>query len=342
MHSIISIRSFVLLALISLTLGHEATAQTPAEFYKGKTVRIVAGFPPGGGYDSYSRLLARNFGRFIPGNPDVIVNNMPGAGGTKAVLYLDSGGAKDGTYVSALDPGLIVQSILEPEKYAIDAAKYAWLGSISEDARGCYVWAQTGIKTLDDLIKREQVIFGEAGKGSAAYVNERILQVVFGVKVKQIIGYPGGADKRLAMERGEIEGDCGSFSSIPPDYFREGKINVVVRFSQHVGVKMAVEPPYAIDIVKDPQQKELLQFLISSGNVGRPYIASKDVPQDRLDAMKKAFEQVIKDPQFKGDAEKANLPLIGPKNGDETQSIIAELYKTPADIVEQAKKISED
>jgi tripartite-type tricarboxylate transporter receptor subunit TctC len=267
---------------------------------------------------------------------------MPGAGGTKAVLYLDAGAVKDGTYIAALDPGLIVQSIIEPDRYQINANKYAWLGSISEDARGCYVWAQTGIKTLSDLIKRDQVIFGEAGKGSAAYVNERILQVVFGVKVKQIIGYPGGADKRLAMERGEIEGDCSSFSSIPPDYFRDGKVNVVIRFSEHVGVGMAVEPPYGLDLVQDPKQKQLLQFLISSGNVGRPYIASKDVPKDRFEVMEKAFEQVIKDPQVKSDAEKANLPLIAPRNGVETQNIIAGLYKTPAEIVEQAKKISED
>jgi tripartite-type tricarboxylate transporter receptor subunit TctC len=330
--------AFLVTALL-LAHGHEARAQSPAEFYKGKTIRIVVGFAPGGGYDSYSRLLARHFGRFMPGHPDIIVSNMPGAGSLKAVQYVDLSGAKDGTVISAFDPGTIVQSMAEPAKFPFKAANYAWIGSISEDVRACYVWAQTGIKNWADLLKRDKVVFGEAGKGTAAYVDERILSDVFGVKVKQVIGYPGSADKRLAIERGELEGDCGSFSSLPAEWVRDKKINVVLRFSSHLAPGMTGDSPYAPDIAKDRKQKQLLEFLISSGDVGRPYVASKKVPKDRLAAQREAFAQVIQDPTFLADAEKQKLPVIDPKNWEETQKIVARLYKTPADVVAQAKHI---
>jgi tripartite-type tricarboxylate transporter receptor subunit TctC len=200
--------------------GTPASAQGAGDFYKGKTVRLVVGFSPGGGYDAYTRLLARHYGRYIPGKPDIIVNNMPGASSLKSVQYLDAGAPKDGTVLTAFNPGLIVQSMTAPDKFPIRLTNYAWIGSISEDIRVCYMWGATGVKTWDDMLKRDKVVFGETGTGSSAYVNERILKDVFGVKVQQVLGYPGSAEKRLAIERGELDGDCGSFSSIPPDWVR--------------------------------------------------------------------------------------------------------------------------
>jgi tripartite-type tricarboxylate transporter receptor subunit TctC len=325
-----------------LGLGVQVSAQSPAEFYKGKTIRLIVGFTPGGGYDAYTRLLAKHYGRFVPGKPDIIVNNMPGASSLKSVQYLDAGGAKDGTVITAFNPGLIVQSMTEPRQFPVNFTKYAWLGSISEDIRVCYMWGGTGVKTWDEVLKRDKVIFGETGKGSSAYVNERILKDVFGVKLQQVLGYPGSAEKRLAIERGELDGDCGAFSSISPDWVRDKKINVFIRFEQHLAPGMTGDSPYAPDLAKDAKQKQLLLLLNASGDFGRPYIASNDVPKDRLEALRGAFDQVVKDKDFLSDADKQQLPVVAPLNGEAAAKLVADIYAAPPDVVAQAKDITGD
>jgi tripartite-type tricarboxylate transporter receptor subunit TctC len=329
-----------LLVALSLAVAHPASAQSAAQFYKGKTMRLVVGFSPGGGYDSYTRVLARHYGRHIPGNPDIIVNNMPGASSLKSVQYLDGSAPKDGTVLTAFNPGLIVQSMTTPDKFPIDLRNYEWIGSVSEDIRVCYMWGANGVKTWDDLLKRPQVIFGETGTGSSAYVNERILKDVFGVKVKQVLGYPGSAEKRLAIERGELDGDCGSFSSIPPDWVRDKKINVVIRFEQHLAPGMTADSPYAPDLAKDASQRELLLLLNSSGDIGRPYISPRGVPADRLKALREAFDATMKDPQFVADAEKQQLTVIAPLSGEEAHKMVVDIYKAPPDVVAKAKDIT--
>jgi tripartite-type tricarboxylate transporter receptor subunit TctC len=341
--SILSSAKLFTAALIALfAFVASSAAQTGGDFYKGKTIRLVVGFSPGGGYDAYTRLLARHYSRFIPGKPDVIVSNMPGASSLKSVQYLDAGGAKDGTVITAFNPGLIVQSMTEPSQFPVNFTNFTWLGSISEDIRVCYMWSATGIKTWDEVLKRDKVVFGETGKGSSAYVNERILKDVFGVKLQQVLGYPGSAEKRLAIERGELDGDCGSYSSIPPEWLRDNKVNVFIRFEQHLAKGMTADSPYAPDIAKDAKQKELLLLLNSSGDVGRPYIVSRDVPKDRVKVLRDAFNAVVKDPQFVAEAEKQLLTVIGPLTGEEAEKMVAEIYKATPDIVAQAKDITGD
>jgi tripartite-type tricarboxylate transporter receptor subunit TctC len=317
-----------------------AFAQGAGDFYKGKTVRLIVGFSPGGGYDAYTRLLARHYGRYIPGKPDIVVNNMPGASSLKSVQYLDAGAQKDGTVVTAFNPGLIVQSMTTPQKFPIKLTNYSWIGSVSEDIRVCYMWGATGVKTWDDMLKRDKVIFGETGLGSSAYVNERILKDVFGVKVQQVLGYPGSAEKRLAIERGELDGDCGSFSSIPPDWVRDKKVNVVIRFEQSLAPGMTADSPYAPDLAKDAKQKQLLLLLNSSGDVGRPYIAPRGIPEDRLKILRDAFDAVVKDPQFLADAGKQQLTVIAPLTGAAAEAMVADIYKAPPDVVAEAKQIT--
>jgi tripartite-type tricarboxylate transporter receptor subunit TctC len=329
-----------MLVLAAMAVADVAAAQAPAAFYKGRTMRLVVGFSPGGGYDAYTRLLARHYGRHIPGNPDIIVNNMPGASSLKSVQYLDSGAPRDATVLTAFNPGLIVQTMTTPDKFPVDLRNYEWVGSISEDIRVCYMWGATGVKTWDDLLKRDQTVFGETGTGSSAYVNERILKDVFGVKVKQVLGYPGSAEKRLAIERGELDGDCGSFSSIPVDWVREKKVNVVIRFEQHLAPGMTDEAPYAPDLAKDASQRQLLMLLNSSGDVGRPYIAPKGVPADRLKALRTAFDATMKDAQFLADAEKQQLTVIAPLSGEDAHKMVLEIYKAPPDVVAKAKDIT--
>lgn len=328
--------------LIPVAFAAPAHSQDAASFFKGKQVRLTVGFSPGGGYDAYTRLLSRHYGRHIPGNPEMIVVNMPGASSFKSVQYLSSGAPKDGTAITAFNPGLLIQSLTMPDKVNVKFTDFAWIGSISEDLRVCYMWHQTGVKTWDDMIKRPQVIMGDTGAGSSSYVNQKMLQEVFGVKLKQILGYPGSAEKRIAIERGELEGDCGSWTSIAEDWIRDKKINLVLRFSPHVALGLPESVTYAGDLVKDdPKKKKVFQLLASSAEIGRPFIAPKEVPAARVKVLRAAFNATMKDAKFLADAEKLKL-LVTPMTGETAEKEIAELYKSPADVVAMAKEITGD
>ncbi len=226
-------RGLLLPAVASVALSMSAGAalsQSPAEFYKGKNVNLVVGFTPGGGYDQYARVFARHYDKHIPGRPNVVVQNSPGAGSLTAVKRLDASLAADGTNIVTFNYGLITESLTHPEKTNVNFTQYRWIGSITQDFRVCYSWHATGMKTWDDVAKRDEVIFGTTGPGTSVYINGAILRNVFGIRVKQILGYPGSAETRLALERGELHADCNSWSSIPEDWIRDKKIIPFVLF----------------------------------------------------------------------------------------------------------------
>ena len=323
--------------LAPLAVAGTATAQQ--NFYAGKTVNIVVGFTPGGGYDAYARLLARHYARHIPGNPNIVVQNMPGAGSFQAVRNLDGAAQKDGTVIAAFNPGLLIQSMTIPDKIKADFQEFAWLGSIGNDLRVCYTWGAKNIKSFDDLLKQNQVIMGDTGTGSSAYVNQKMLQEIFGVKMKQVLGYPGSAEKRIAIERGELDGDCGSWTSIPEDWIRDKKVDVLIRFQKEVSHGLQESVTYAGDRVKDPNKKKLLDLLNAPSEIGRPYILSKAVPEDRVKILRAAFDATMKDKQFLADADKQQL-IIDPIAGDKVLGMLKELYSTPPDVVRQAKEIT--
>jgi tripartite-type tricarboxylate transporter receptor subunit TctC len=330
--------SLALCALLA-PLAVAGTAAAQQNFYAGKTVNIVVGFSPGGGYDAYARLLARHYSRHIPGNPNIVVQNMPGASSLKSVLNLDAGAPKDGTVITAFNPGLLIQSMTIPDKVKANFNEFAWLGSIGNDLRVCYTWGTKGIKTFDAMLKRAQIIMGDTGTGSSAYVNQKMLDEIFGVKMKQVLGYPGSAEKRLAIERGELDGDCGSWTSIPEDWIRDKKIDVLIRFQKEVSHGLPASVTYAGDLVKDPNKKKLLDLLNAPSEIGRPYILSKAVPADRMKVLRAAFDATMKDPQFKADADKQQL-IIDPIQGDKVMDMLKELSSTPPDVLRQAKEIT--
>jgi tripartite-type tricarboxylate transporter receptor subunit TctC len=332
----------VLPVLLAFSAANPALAADAGNFYKGKTVNLIVGFSAGGGYDQYTRLLGRHIAKHIPGHPDIIVNNMPGASGLKAVQYLDAGAAKDGTVIVSYNSGLITQSMTLPEKVKVNLANYAYVGSITEDIRMCYMWGATGVKTFAEMQKRPKVVFGETGRGSSAYVNERILKEIFGVHLQQVLGYPGSADKRLAIERGELDGDCGAYSSLSEDWLKNKKVNILIRFNQHVAPGMSDKIPYAVDLAKDPDTKKLLKLFAATGEVGRPYIMSRDAPKDRVDVLRAAFSATVKDPEFLADAKKQTLVVIQPMNGEQAQKAVAEIYDAPPKVVAAAKKVTGD
>jgi len=326
---------------LCLALAAPAAAQDPASFYRGKTVRIVVGFSPGGGYDIYARVLARYLGRHIPGNPTIVVQNMPGAASLKSVQYLTTGAPTDGTLITTFNPGLITQSLTAPDKIGVNFLDYAWIGNVSEDFRVCYTWDGTGIRTWQDLLARPKLNFGNTGVGTSAYIDNRILSELFGVKVNMVKGYPGSADKRIAIERGELDGDCGSWTSMPEEWLRDSKITIHIRFSRTLVPGMPASAAAARDLLTDPRKQQIFGLLTASAVIGRPYIAPKAVPADRLAALRAAFDAAMTDAEFLADSEKQRL-LVTPMTGTQVETFIQELYRTPADIVAAAKEISGD
>lgn len=323
----------------ALLASTAAAAQDAATFYKGKSVRIGVGFSAGGGYDHYARVFARHLGRHIPGNPNVIVQNMPGAASLNSVKYTMGAAPTDGTFINAFNPGLITQSLTAPKKVGVNFLEFGWIGNISEDFRICHTWNGTGIRTWQDLLARPKVTMGNTGIGTSAYIDNRILSDLFGVRLHQVMGYPGSADKRIAIERGELDGDCGSWTSLPEEWLSDKKITIHIRYSRTLIPGM---PPEAIDArahLTDPAKRQTFDLLTASALIGRPYIVPKAVPAERAAVLRTAFDATMKDPEFLADAAKQRLTVTA-MTGVEVEAFIKELYRTPSDVVAAARTIS--
>lgn len=305
-------------------------------------INIIIGSTVGGGQDAYGRLVARHLGRHLPGNPFILPQNTPGAAGRTAVRSLEIPPAAGETPVVAFTPGLIVQSIVTPDDNPIDFSRYAWLGSVGREPRVCFVWSDTGIETWEDLLESDQIILGDTGGGGNTHLTARILERLFGVNVQLVLGYPGLAEKRLALERGELDGDCGTLASIPQDWWTGDKINVVLRLQDQEMPGVDDTVPYIGDLAEgDPDKQQLLDLLNAATEIGRPFIASPDLSEDRVDMLRKAFDEMARDPDFLADAEMLRLDVTY-ISGPELQTTIEALYRTPPEVVEAARELMEE
>ncbi len=332
-------RSALLLPLILAGLAVLAPL-AHADDLKGKTVTIVVGFSPAGGYDVNARTLARHLPRHIPGNPTIIVQNLPGAGSLTSVRYLDVNAPKDGTVMTIFNPGLVTQSIVEPGKVNLDFRKFAWVGVITPDFRVCYGFGPNGVKSWDDMMRRKEFILGSTARGSGNYVNGATLRQVFHAPVKQILGFPGSAEQRIAIERGELDGDCGSFSSIPAAWLNERKVHPFIRFTEKRPPEIPESAIFINTFAKTEEQKQLLDVLNAADLVGRPFIMSKQVPAERVAMMRKAFNETMQDKAFLADMEKQQLP-VNPLTGEEAEATIGKMMNASPVIAAKAKAIYE-
>lgn len=323
---------------LALACGIAGGAAQAQDFYKGKTITVVVGNTPGGGFDANGRLLARHIGRFIPGNPDVIVSNMPGASSQRAVQYLDQAAPRDGTVMTIFNFGLIGESRLMPDKVRVDFTKYNWVGSIGMDISVCYMFHTKGAKTLAEVQKLPQVVMGLTNVGTSNDVNQRIMSKLFGVNLKQVAGYPGSAELRLATERGELDGDCGAWGAVPPDWLEGKKIYPFLRTAAILPPDLPKEVPYAVDIAPTPEAAEIIKFLVSSVELGRPFIMSAAVPEDRMKIIRTAFDQMVKDPAFVAEATKQRLPVM-PRSADEAMDVVKKIYSASPATIEAARRL---
>ena len=337
-----SVKGALIAALLASiwAAGHLRPALAQDAFYRGKTVTIVVGYSAGGGYDQYARLVARHLGRHIPGQPNVIVQNMPGAASMTSVRHLDANAAKDGTVITTFDPGLVLETIAAPETYKVRFSDFRWVGTLLRDIRICYASTVSGIRTWQEMMARKEFLIGNTARGSNAYVNGAILRKVFRAPVRQISGYPGSNEQRLALERGELEGNCGSWTAIPQDWIVNHKINALLRFSPKRPADMPASVPFVNDLASTQEQKDLLDVLNGSGELGRPFIVAKLVPAERVAVLRAAFEAMVKDENFLSEAQKQNL-LLDPVTGEEAEKIIATIYAASPELTRRVKDVLE-
>lgn len=325
------------LIFIGLCIAASPAGAGVADFYKGKTVQLIIGSSAGGGFDAYGRLVARHIGGHIPGNPDVLPVNMPGAASANAVRLIQAR-PKDGSVIVAFNPSLILKAITDPKRMHIDFKKLAYLGSVSSNVGVCFVWHTKGIRTWDDLAKKKHpLVFGAPGsKGSSVYIEGALMKNLFGLPVKVITGYPGSTEVNLAVRHGELDGSCGTWQSLPAEWRKNNWANVIYTYSK---VKPAgIDAPYLLDLAKNENQKKMLRLVIGYNDVFRPLAVAKEIPQDRLKALRDALWATVNDKAFKSEAARLGRPIISPKRGEEMQKTVAEIYETPSDVVAAAVK----
>jgi tripartite-type tricarboxylate transporter receptor subunit TctC len=333
----------LLAALPALSLvASPAGAQSVEEFYRGKTITMTVGTSPGGDYDLRMRMVSRHIGKHIPGNPTVIASNMPGAGQMLVANWLASVAPKDGTVIVALSQNMAVNQATGASGVKYDVRQFNWIGNTTDSPNVINAWHRTGIKTIQDVMQRELVV-GATGTASGSYLYPYALNQLVGTKFKIVTGYPGGNDINLAMERGEVGGrgsnSWASWKATRPQWLAEKKIVILVQ----VGVKRNAELPdipTMQDLAKNDLDKRVLTFISVDTAISRPLVTNGGVPRERVEALRRAFDATMKDPEFLAEAAKSQTD-ISPMTGEEAQKIAESTIATPPDVLARANALIE-
>lgn len=310
------------------------------EFYKDRVLTILVGYSPGGVYDVQSRILSQSIGRFIPGQPKVIVQNMPGAGSLKAANYLFKLAPQDGTYIGSFANGLITQQLFDSEGIQFDAGRFKWIGSSMSETNIVYAWYTTNFKNMADVQAREMIVPG-TGSGANSVTLPKIMNAVLGTKFRVVAGYPGAAETMLAIERGEAQGHAGgtltNLKASKPAWLAEGKVRILGQLSlkKHPDLK---ETPLIIEMVTNMQDKAALHLMLAKQSVAFPLAAPPETPSDRVGILRSAFIQTIKDSKFRADAAKFNIEL-DLTTGEEIEKLVKSIFDSPPDVVARARTL---
>jgi tripartite-type tricarboxylate transporter receptor subunit TctC len=328
--------------LIALAAALLAPPAAAADYFAGKTVDLLVGAPPGGGYDIYARVVGRHLGRHIPGNPAVVVKNMPGAGSAKAAQFISTIAPKDGTVIAGIMPGAIMSGLLDERGEAtFDPTKVLYIGTANSGARICVTLKGSKINTFDDTRNVPAKFGGSAPNDSTfeyGYMHKRTMGAIYDV----VAGYRGTTEMALAMERGELDGVCGwdwsSFKSQKPDWLSDNKANVLLQVSLEPHAELSkMGVPTVWKYVKTEEDRKAVELVISQTVFQRSYIAPPDTQPEQLKTLRAAFDATMSDKQFLEDAEKMRIE-IAPLSGIKVQELVQKLYASPKEIVERARK----
>jgi tripartite-type tricarboxylate transporter receptor subunit TctC len=314
-----------------------AQAQSPAEFYRGRSIELDIGSSVGGGYDAYGRMIARHIGKYIPGNPTVVPKNIEGAGGLRLTNLLYNTAARDGSTMATINRGTVLDPLLGNPGAQFDPTKFGWIGSTNNEISVCVAWYTTGITRFEQLTTTELIV-GATGPSADTYQFPKIANGVLGTRFKIVTGYPGGNDVDLALERGEVQGRCGwswtSVTATHQPWLDQKKINLLFQMglSKHHDLPQV---PLVLDFARNDEERQILKLIFARQVMAWPYLVPPDVPKDRLETLRTAFMQTMQDADFRAEAVKAGLE-ISPVPGAEIERLVQELYRTPAAIARKA------
>lgn len=328
-----------LAALGAACLAMPAGAQSVAEFYQGRSVDFVVGSGAGGGYDIYARLLARRMGEYIPGKPTLIVKNVVGGGGIRAANLLYNVSPRDGSVIATVSRAMITAPALGVDAAKFDAGKFTWLGNLTGEDSVCVAWHTAPVKKWDDL-KRSKLIVGTAAPGTSTYTFPALLKNMFGAQFDLVTGYADASQAVLAMERGEVQSICQTYSTIKathPSWIKDGTVSVLTV----VGLRRNPElpdVPAAAEFAVDKEQQQIIKIILGPELIGRPVFAPPALSAERATALREAFLAVSKDRDFLADAARQNLE-IDPSSGQEIQDLVADILSAPPEMMAKAQAI---
>lgn len=326
--------------LAALATTAPALADPVAEFYRGKTITLTVGTGPGGGYDTYARLIARHMPRFIPGEPAMVVKNNPGAGGLILANAIYNLAPKDGTEIGSFNRTLPLDPLLGNDKAQYDPLRFTWLGSPASEVSTCVAYHTSGVRNVADLREKE-VVTGSPGTTTDAAIYPKVSNALLGTKFRVVSGYTGGAAAILAMERGETTGFCGwAWSSLQaqrPGWFEEKRIHVLLQFGMARNPQFG-DVPLAIELTRTPRERQMFEIVVAPQLFARPYMAPPGIPPERAKALKAAFEATVKDADFRKEAtdRRLDLELV---TGEQILDVLRRVHASPREVVEDVKAI---
>lgn len=335
-----AVRLKLFLLVMTLLAADPARAELVANFYRGKTVTLIVASGTGG-YDFFARALAKHMGRYIPGNPTLIVQNMPGAGGARMVNYVYNVAPRDGTVLGIpLAPAAMAQ-MLDPGPIKYDATKLQWIGNLENSVGILFVWHESPTRSAADAMTRVTPLAG-SGKSSATYQLPTLANALLGTKFNVVLGYPGAAEMEHAIERGEVDGRAAVWQTLnttQPDWIREKKVRIIIQSVLERSPQLPDVPTY-IELSRTDEAKKVFEFMALQNNTGRAIFAPPGVPADRVAALRRAFDEAVKDPVMLSELTRAGL-TIEPSTGQEVQDAVDRMIATPPDVVTRMRKLLE-
>ena len=317
--------------------GTPASAQTPEQFYAGKTIDFVIGYPPGGSNDTLGRLVARHIGKHIPGKPNVVPKNQPGAGSFLAVNNIFNVSPKDGSVIGIGAPTMALDEKLGTQGVRFKTAEMNWVGRIDSLVNMVFTWKTSPVKTFADAQRIESTLSG-TGVGSTVSIYPTVMNNVFGTKFKLIMGYKGSNEAMLAVERGEVEGHSTSWTALKvahPDWIRDKSVNVFVQFALKRHAELP-DVPTAVDLARNDEERAILAAIMNATEVGTAFFTTPGAPADRLTALRRAFDAAVKDPDLLAEAEKMKVG-VSPMPGEDLQKLVGEVSNLSPALLEKVR-----
>ncbi len=317
-----------------------ACAQDAGQFYAGKSITFIVGYGAGASYDSGARLIARQLGKYIPGKPSVVIQNMPGAGSMVAANQLYNTAAKDGTVIGMFGRGLYLEALFGNPAVRFDPVKFAWIGSHGREVSVLVTGKDTPFKSVED-IRRSEIILGASGPGADTHSFALVLRSLVGAKVKIVAGFPGQAEAFLAMDRGEVHGNAGAtigtLMALRPHWLHEkGLANFIVQLAPEKHPTLLQGVPLVMDFARNDIDRQALELAFSRQGIAYAFAAPPGIPADRLAALRTGFLAAVKDPEFLAEAQRMNAD-VGPVSGEEVERVIASAFTRPPEVLARAK-----